>query len=314
MVARQLRWLLIAEWLSYGLLAAWLVAQAGWTPLPATACALAIFLGLRLFIVAVSFGFMLAASDVVPAELRIGPVAALRIALEEYLGLVLLFSVIQPFESLWMGPDRLPRSAGGRPPLLLIHGYQCNRGFWFWLRPRLEAAGWTVATLSLEPAWAGIDDYAPAIARRIDEVLAATGAAQAILVGHSMGGLSLRAYLRRYGRDKVVRVISLGSPHQGTRLASLGFGPNAHQMRIGSPWLAALGAPGAVPLPPGSASIYSWHDNYVFPQGAGSTLEGAANFAVGGVAHIAMAFSPAVLDKLLAVLSAPVDPGSRLPT
>jgi hypothetical protein len=76
-------------------------------------------------------------------------------------------------------------------------------------------------------------------------------------------------------------------------------------MRIGSPWLAALGAPGAVPLPPGSVSIYSWHDNYVFPQSAGSTLEGATNFAVGGVAHIAMGFSPVVLRQLLQALGPP---------
>ena len=305
MVARQLRRLLIGELLIYGLLCVGLVLQAAWTPLEAMGFALMLFLGLRLLVVAVSFGFMLRGSDVVPEGLRIGLAGALRIALEEYLGLVLFFSAIQPFEFFWMGPDRLPKSTGTRPPLLLVHGYQCNRGFWFWLRPRLEAAGWTVATVSLEPAWAEIDEYAPAIARRIDEVLAATGATQVILVGHSMGGVALRAYLRRYGADKVARVISLGSPHQGTRLARLGFTPNARQMRIGSPWLATLAAPGSVPLPPGSVSIYSWHDNYVFPQSAGSTLEGAANFAIGGVAHIAMGFSPAVLNKLLEALALP---------
>jgi pimeloyl-ACP methyl ester carboxylesterase len=143
--------------------------------------------------------------------------------------------VIQPFEAFWLGPDRLGKAAG-RPPLLLIHGYQCNRGFWFRLRPWLEAAGWTVATHNLEPAWADIDSYADGIERRIDEVLAATGTQQVILVGHSMGGLVLRAYLRRHGREKVARIVTLGSPHQGTRLAPLGLGCNARQMRIDSSW------------------------------------------------------------------------------
>jgi triacylglycerol lipase len=241
---------------------------------------------------------MLQGRGTVPVELRIGPYGALRMVLEEFLGFVVLFSLIQPFEAFWLGPDRLAKPASGRPPLLLIHGYQCNRGFWFWLRPRLEAAGWTVATHSLEPVFSDIDAYAEGIARRIDEVLVATGAPQVILVGHSMGGLASRGYLRRHGTGKVARLITLGSPHRGTLLARLGLGPNARQMRVDSPWLRGL----AAPLPPASVSIYSCHDNYVFPQQACSTLEGAANVAIGGVSHLGMAFSPRVLGTLMEAL------------
>lgn len=305
MAARQMRWILFGELLIYAVLGGWLVARAGWTPLQATRLALGIFLGLRLFVVALTFGIMLTDRSVVPPELRIGPLAALRMMLEEYAALILLFTVIQPFEAFCLGPDRLAQPSAGRLPLLLIHGYQCNRGFWFWLRRKLEAAGWIVATYSLEPVWADIDRYAEGIAQRIDEVLAATGAPQVILVGHSMGGLASRAYLRRYGQHQVARLITLGSPHHGSRLAGLGLGLNARQMCIGSPWLAALGAPGAVPLPPGSVSIYSCHDNYVVPQETGSTFEGALNVAIGGVSHLAMAFSPVVLGRLLEALEAP---------
>ena len=304
MATRQMRLLLGGELLFYVVLSTWLLARGGWTPVEAVSLALGSFLGLRLFVTALTFTLMLANSDVVPAEFRIGPIDALRIALEEYAGLIALFAVIQPFEAFWLGPDRLSKPTGARPPLLLIHGYQCNRGLWFWLRPRLEAAGWTVAAHSLEPVWGKIDDYAQGIERRIDEVLAATGAAQVILIGHSMGGLVLRAYLRRYGRDKVARIVTLGSPHQGTRLAHLGLGRNARQMRMGSSWLAELARPGAVPLPPGSVSIFSFQDNYVFPQQACSTLEGATNVAISGVSHLGMAFSPYVLGKLLEVLEA----------
>jgi triacylglycerol lipase len=300
-----MRLLLGGELLFYVVLSTWLLARGGWTPVEAVSLALGSFLGLRLFVTALTFTLMLANSDVVPAEFRIGPIDALRIALEEYAGLIALFAVIQPFEAFWLGPDRLSKPTGARPPLLLIHGYQCNRGLWFWLRPRLEAAGWTVAAHSLEPVWGKIDDYAQGIERRIDEVLAATGAAQVILIGHSMGGLVLRAYLRRYGRDKVARIVTLGSPHQGTRLARLGLGRNARQMRMGSSWLAELARPGAVPLPPGSVSIFSFQDNYVFPQQACSTLEGATNVAISGVSHLGMAFSPVVLGKILEALETP---------
>jgi triacylglycerol lipase len=298
MAARQFRWLLLGELLGYFLLGWWLVGCTGWTPWQAVGLALAGFFGGRLFVVGLTFTLMLKGCGAVPAELRIGPFGALRMVLEEYLGFVVLFSVIQPFESFWMGPDRLAKPAPGRLPLLLIHGYQCNRGFWFWLRPRLEAAGWTVATHSLEPVFSDIDAYAEGIARRIDEVLAATGASQVILVGHSMGGLASRAYLRRHGTGKVARLVTLGSPHHGTLLAPLGLGPNARQMRVDSPWLSAL----AAPLPPASVSIYSCHDNYVFPQQACSTLEGATNIAIGGVSHLGMAFSPRLLGNLMEAL------------
>lgn len=304
MAARHMRWLLSGELLAYLVLSAWLVGRGGWTPVAATGLVLGIFFGLRLFVTALTYILMLANSDAVPEPFRLGPLRALRMALEEYAGLIVLFSVIQPFEAIWLGPDRL-RKAAGRPPLLLIHGYQCNRGFWFWLRPRLEAAGWIVATHNLEPVWTSLDDYAQCIERRIDDVLAATGAQQVILVGHSMGGLVVRAYLRRYGSAKVARIVTLGSPHQGTRLAALGLGRNARQMCPGSSWLAALALPGAVPLPSGSAAIFSCHDNYVFPQLASSTLQGAANVIVGGISHLGMAFSSLVLDKLLEALEQP---------
>ncbi len=301
MAARQFRWLLFGELLVYVVLGYGLTSHAGWMPAQAVSLALACFFGLRLLIVGLTFVLMLNGSAEVPPELRLGPLGALRMVLEEYAAMILLFAVIQPFEALWLRPDRLTKPAAGRLPVLLIHGYQCNRGFWFWLRPRLEAAGWIVATHSLEPVYSDIDAYADGIARRVDEVLAATGAPKLVLVCHSMGGLASRAYLRRHGVAKVARLITLASPHQGTLLAQLGLGPNARQMCIGSPWLRAL----AAPLPAASMSIYSCHDNYVFPQQACSMLPGAASVAVGGVGHLGMAFSASLHGKLLQALEDP---------
>lgn len=297
MAGQQMRWTLGLELFWYVMLGLWLQGR-GWSLSDTVLLAVALALGFRALVVTMSYGFLLRHSSPVPAALRVGPSGAIRMVLEEYIGLILLFTVIQPFERFWLAPDRLSPNTK-RLPLLLLHGYQCNRGFWFWLRPRLEAAGWIVATHNLEPVLADIDSYAAGVERRIDEILSATGSSQVILVGHSMGGLVSRAYLRRYGSAKVARMISLGSPHHGSRLAALGWGRNGMQMRIGNLWLAELAK---LALPAGSASIYSVHDNQVVPQRDGSELSGAKNIAIGGVSHLGMAFSPVVLRALLVEL------------
>lgn len=228
----------------------------------------------------------------------LGPRRALAMVLGDYLSFVLCFVVIMPCERLWMGRDRLH---AGRTPVVLIHGYHCSRGVWWWLRRRLEAAGWPVATINLEPVYAGIDDYVEPLARRIDAVRAATGAARVILVGHSMGGLVARAYLRRHGPACVARLVTLGTPHRGSALARIAPGRNARQMEPGNDWLRRLGeeAPGV-----DTVVLYSPHDNYVVPQ-ALLEFPGVPQQRIDGVGHLAMLFSPRVAGALLAALHMP---------
>ena len=302
MAARQFQILLLVELAFYALVGAVLVSGRGWTPGEAAQLALVTFLGVRLAIVLITFGLSARYGSVTPEDAKIGIFGTVAMVAGEYLNFILLFAVVMPFQRLVMGDDRLGH-CGARPlPLLLIHGYQCNRGFWFWIRNRLEAAGWTVATHNLEPVYTDIDRYAAGIARRVDEVRHATGAEKVILVGHSMGGLAARAYLRRYGCNRVARLVTLGSPHRGTLIAALGAGPNARQMRVGSHWLGDL-ADGER-LPGRSVSILSHHDNYVFPQTQAGRLKGAIVSSVTGVGHLGMAVSRRTLAALREALEA----------
>mgnify|MGYP001214782524 FL=1 len=145
----------------------------------------------------------------------------LAMVLREYGAFVRGFVLVQPWVWLGMPADRLRATV---QPMLLVHGYGCNRGIWWWLRPRLEAAGHVVATISLEPPWGGIDGFAGQLHARIEAVCAATGAPRVTLVAHSMGGLVSRAYLARHGDARVARLISIASPHGGSQLARLGLG------------------------------------------------------------------------------------------
>lgn len=301
MVARQLRLMLALELGGYFLLGLWL-ERRGWNDGEIAVLVVAWFVGLRAGLLAIGYGY-LARYPAGPGA-RLGILETFVMAVRELVAWVVVFAIWQPFERLWMGTDRL-RPSAGRPPLLLVHGYRCNRGFWFWLARRFERAGWVVATHNLEPVWADIDSYADGLERRIDEVLAATRADQVILVAHSMGGLAARAYFRRHGVTKVARMVSLGSPHHGTRIAVMAAGENGRQMQIGNPWLKALAA---APLPSGSVSIHSRHDNVVMPPDFASWLEGARNVEIDGVGHVGMALSSEVAAR---VLEGVVDLGGR---
>ena len=293
MLACMLRLLIALELLLYAALALRCLQLSA---LGAALFALSALFAVRLGVTALTFALSFGQRSPSP---RLGWRRGFALVAGEYLAFVTNFVFISPFERCWMGADRLAAGAS-RPPLLLIHGYGCSRAAWWWLRRRLEVAGWTVATVNLEPLWTDIDNYVDTVSRRVDEVLARTGASQLVLVGHSMGGLVARACLQRHGAARVCRLVTLGTPHGGSRLARLGFGRNARQMEPGNPWLLALGG---VAAPVGVVTIYSRHDNYVVPQ-TNLLLPGAESRVVDGVGHLSMLFSSRVLGELLAALPA----------
>ncbi|MBI3524204.1 MAG: alpha/beta fold hydrolase [Betaproteobacteria bacterium] len=298
MLARLLRLILIFELFSYVFVSVLLVKLEGWTLGGALLLMAGLALTWRVWLVVVSYIFACTHRSLLPASQRI----SFRRGLLEGMREVLAHTTL----SLVMGLDRLipARDAPGKPlsgqvPLLLIHGYQCNRGFWWWLKPRLAAHGSSVATLTLEPLYGGIDGYTGQVARRVEALCRESGAAQVILVGHSMGGLVCRAYLRRYGEQRVARLITLGTPHHGSLLARFALGRNAREMEPDSAWLKAL-AETESPLPVPCIAFYSPHDNYVMPQ-ASAMLAGAENRPLPGLGHLAMSISPVVLAVLLEV-------------
>lgn len=217
----------------------------------------------------------------------------------------LAFSWRQPWRE-WAEPDHLP--AGATQGVLLVHGFACNRGRWNgWMR-RLRAQGVAFVAPTLEPAFGSIDDYADEIEAGVQRLKALTGR-MPVLCAHSMGGLALRAWWRRHGgAHEAPRAITLGSPHQGTRMAALGLGVNAAQMRRGSAWLAAL--PGL----PDVDCFWTPCDQVVNPAATAIQAAGRAH-RVDAVAHMGLVHSDAAWQQLQAALRdlasvSPVPPGS----
>lgn len=303
MIARILKWLMLLQVLAvlgvaYLAMQAWGVAS----PMLAVLMALAMLLAVRALIVVRNFRESRRLGSSVPAEYQLGAMGAARLFFGELRATL--------WTSSWgMLRPRLHAAdtiAGQGLPVLLVHGYVCNRGYWTKLSRQLARAGIVHDGVDLEPIGADIEEFVPQVELAIAELCARTGSDRVILVAHSMGGLVARAWLRHYGAARVARIITIGTPHHGTALANLAAGANARQMsRVdGTPsgWLAQLAASETPELCALITSIYSHHDNIVAPQ-ASAQLPGARNIAFGGIGHVALASDARVLRQLLAEIT-----------
>ena len=159
----------------------------------------------------------------------------------EYVACCRVYLLQQP----WAKKPTLMTPPTGTPlkiPVVLVHGYLCNHRVWDTMAEQLRQAGHPVLTVDLEPLFTSIDRYAPIIEETVKELCRQAGTEQVALVGHSMGGLAIRAWLRSCGTKRVARIITLGTPHQGTQIDPHPKTPNGQQMFWHSEWLKALEA------------------------------------------------------------------------
>ena len=214
---------------------------------------------------------------------------------------VLIFLLRQPWArtpAIAFPPDTTPP----RIPVVLVHGYLCNHRVWDTVARRLIDAGHPVLAVDLEPLFTSIDSYSPLIEQTVEALRHHTGADQVALVGHSMGGLAIRAWMRVHGHSRVARVLTLGTPHAGTQVAYGTSSPNGAQMEWQSQWLHAL-SEGETPKARGLMRIaLTPQDNIVFPQMA-QVLTGVPTTVFAGRGHLELCLDSAVIHWMLQQLN-----------
>ena len=120
--------------------------------------------------------------------------------------------------------------------VILLHGFGGHQVQTALLARRLRAAGFIVSNIGY-PSWRW------PLARVIDHlhtriIASPAYAAQTVhCVGHSMGGLMLRAYIARHRPAHFGRVVMLGTPNGGSEIADL-----LYHLRLHRPVLNHAGA------------------------------------------------------------------------
>ncbi|WP_432138529.1 MULTISPECIES: alpha/beta fold hydrolase [unclassified Streptomyces] len=122
-------------------------------------------------------------------------------------------------------------SAAHPRPVVLVHGTFANSvDNWLALAPYLKHRGYCVFSLDygqldgvpLFHALGPIDESAAQLSAYVDRVLAATGAAEVDVVGHSQGGMMPRYYLKFLGgAAKVNALVGIAPSNHGTTLSGL---------------------------------------------------------------------------------------------
>ena len=279
---------------------AWWAWWGGRAPIAAASGVLVLLL-LPPIVLAIEFvllGVVARADKDVP---RATPGELVRAWLGETRQLFRVFYWRQPLRWHELG-DYLPADGAGRPGVVFIHGFMCNRGFWTPWMQLLRGRGCPHVAVNMEPVFGPIEGYAAVIEDAVRRVTACTGRPP-ILVCHSMGGLAARSWLRAPGAAaRVERVTTIGSPHHGTWLGRFSNRANGRQMRLGSAWLQQLERDEAAFQRPPWTCWYSNCDNIVFPPST-ATLAGTDNRLLAGIAHVDLAFAPAVIEHTLPFLS-----------
>ena len=179
-------------------------------------------------------------------------------------------------------------SASHVDPILFVHGYTGNASAWNTMISRFQADGWEsnrlfAYTFSSTQSNATV---AQAVAQRVNEIKAATGAAKVDIITHSMGGLSSRYYLKNLGGTaNVDDWVSLGGPNHGTTWAygCFFFSP-CNQMIPGSSFLNQLNS---VDETPGAVHHGTWWspcDELINPD-TSTILSGATNTQTACISH-----------------------------
>jgi hypothetical protein len=160
--------------------------------------------------------------------------------------------------------------------------------------------------MNYRPWTADIRAAARQLGSSIEAICEQTGYERIHVVGHSMGGLIARYYVQRLGGDaRVHTLVSLGTPHSGTRAASLMPRGVCQQLTPGSDVVAELREP-AASCQTRFVSFWSDIDALIVPKQSAKLDHpdlSARNILVRGVGHMSLPIDRRIVREITATLA-----------
>ena len=185
-----------------------------------------------------------------------------------------------------------PAHAASHDPIVFVHGLSGSASGWDDWVADFEADGYSSSELfAWSYDWTQSNvTTASQLATEVKSVLAQTGASKVDIVGHSMGTLSARYFLKNLsGTSYVDHFVSVAGVNHGTSIASLcgWLYTSCKEMQTGSSFLTALNSGDETPGSVSYAAYWSDCDEAINPD-TSAELSGATNVDVGCISHTDM--------------------------
>ena len=173
-------------------------------------------------------------------SLKPGPFACLLLyvdTLSSYL-VCALFFILGPFSHRRINTAR---TQAARPPLILIHGLYNSASVWLYLGRRFRKAGFPVSTFSYHSFFTSPQCILQRLEEHVRRVEAAFPGQRPVFVTHSLGGIFVRHWLLRPENSaRTGGLLTLGAPHQGSKLAAVAPGRLAKNLFPAAPFMREL--------------------------------------------------------------------------
>jgi triacylglycerol lipase len=192
-------------------------------------------------------------------------------------------------------------------PILLLHGLVDNRSIFTVLRRALRRRGFgRIWTMNYHVLTHDVRSAAKRLAATVDAICEQTGYERIHVIGHSMGGIIARYYVQRMGGDaRIHTLVTLGSPHGGTRAAHLLPRGVLRQLTARSDVIAELAAP-APACRTRFVSFWSDLDALISPKDSARIDHPdlhVRNVFVRGVGHMSLPIDGRVTREIAATLA-----------
>lgn len=224
----------------------------------------------------------------------------------EYLRLLvyqLVYITIAPAEYLYrkFSPESFAknRPVGDRPAVVLIHGYISTTSHWFFQERRLKRAGYEdVARFGYNPFSGSLNEWSQSLAAMLKDRFPSR---PVILAGHSFGGLIAIRAVSLMPEGAVVKVVTMGSPIEGTLMAKFALTSAARNLRRGTAMIKEI-AKEAASIKSELICCWSKWDNIIVPSESAAP-KSARCVEIEGVGHSGYCFDQRVIPHITGPLT-----------